>query len=213
VSQPCTVLISAPEFIEALKGRSAVPGAELVSFTDTEALRALEAITRRKPGVVALERHFAASPRGAALINRIKADPSLSGCDVRVVALDPEEPRAPLQDSAAPEPEKPFDPPLDPAGTRGTPRFALRGPIDVLIDRNPATLIDLSTAGTQVLSPIVLKPNQRVRVTFTGNAGELRVNGSVAWATFEIPARYRAGIEFVDPDVKAIEAFARKHHG
>jgi hypothetical protein len=210
VSQPCTVLISAPEFIEALKGRTAAPGTEIVAFTDSEALRALETITRRKPQIVALERLFAASPRGAALINRIKADPSLSGCGIRVVALDPEQPRA-LQESPAPEPENPYDPPLDPAGTRSTPRFAIAGPIEIMIDKSPATLVDLSAGGAQVLSPTVLKPNQRVRLTFSDAAGDVRVNASVAWATFEIPPRYRAGIEFIDADERALQAFAQRH--
>ena len=209
--RPCIVLISAPEFIEALKGRTAVPGIELVDFTDTEALRALAAITTRKPAVVALERLFAASPRGAALINRITADPALANCEVRVVALDPDKPRAPIQEAPAPEPEKPYTPPLDSEGTRDNQRAVPAGPVELLIDRNPATLVDLSTTGAQVLSPTVLKPNQRVRLTFTDQAGDLRVNGNVAWATFEIPPRYRAGIEFIDADTKAVEAFARRH--
>ena len=34
------------------------------------------------------------------------------------------------------------------------------------VDGNPAALVDLSTVGAQVVSPTVLKPNQRVRVSF-----------------------------------------------
>ena len=53
MSQLSTVLISASEFIDTLKGRTAAQGTELLAFTDAEALRALETITRRKPQVVA----------------------------------------------------------------------------------------------------------------------------------------------------------------
>src|SRR3954471_20697485 len=57
-----------------------------MAFADTDALRALEAITRHRPSLVVLESAFAATSRGTALVNRIKADPSLSACEVRVVA-------------------------------------------------------------------------------------------------------------------------------
>ena len=56
------------------------------AFPAQEALRALEVITRKRPDVVALEQTFAATTRGAALINRIKADPKLSTCEIRIVA-------------------------------------------------------------------------------------------------------------------------------
>ena len=61
-----TVLIAAPEHLQALKERDDFSGAQ--TFSDAEALRALEVITRKRPDVVALERMFAATTRGAALI-------------------------------------------------------------------------------------------------------------------------------------------------
>ena len=36
--------------------------------------------------IVAIERLFAGTPRGLALINRIKADPALNGCEIRVMS-------------------------------------------------------------------------------------------------------------------------------
>src|SRR5258705_13307972 len=81
-----TVLIAAPEHLQTLKEREDFTGAQ--TFSDAEALRALEVITRKRPDVVALERLFAATTRGAALINRIKADPKLSSCEIRIVAHD-----------------------------------------------------------------------------------------------------------------------------
>src|SRR5262245_65474341 len=70
------------------------------TFSAQEALRALEVITRKRPNVVALEQTFAATTRGAALINRIKADPKLSTCEIRVVAHDSEYARVPASAAA-----------------------------------------------------------------------------------------------------------------
>jgi hypothetical protein len=39
-----------------------------------------------------------------------------------------------------------------------------------------ATLLDLSTCGAQVISPTILRPNQRVRMALTDEGGVLRFN-------------------------------------
>ncbi len=88
MSGPCTVLIAAADLLPTLKQRFLDADSELLAFADTEALKALDAISRRRPSVVTLERAFAATPRGAALINRIKADPTLTGSEIRVVSHD-----------------------------------------------------------------------------------------------------------------------------
>jgi CHASE2 domain-containing sensor protein len=80
-----TVLIAAPEHLPALKEHGF---ADALAFSDADALKALEAITREKPRVIALEKLFASTSRGAALIKRIKADPSLTGCEINIVAHD-----------------------------------------------------------------------------------------------------------------------------
>ena len=79
-----TVLIASPEFLPALRERTEL--GEIIAFADTDALKALDTITRQRPKLVALERDFAATSRGTALINRIKADPSLTGCEIRIIA-------------------------------------------------------------------------------------------------------------------------------
>ncbi len=188
---------------------------DALAFADTDALRALEAITRQRPSVVALERMFAATSRGAALINRIKADPSLSACEIRVVAHDhafapvraaAAAPAAPI--AAAPPEAAPA--PLDQRGTRRAPRFRIADNVEVLIDGNAATLLDLSLVGAQVVSPTILKPNQRVRISIPDPARPLRFSAGVAWASFEMPksgVRYRAGIEFYDADPTGVGKF------
>jgi hypothetical protein len=216
---PSTVLIASPEHLAALKERDDMVGA--TTFSDTEALRALDLITRQRPNIVALERLFAATSRGTALINRIKADPSLSGCEIRIIAHDSDYPRTPprrneavsgggTSAAAVAEAPRPVAAPLDQRGTRRAPRFRMVDGVEVQIDGNPAVLIDLSVVGAQVVSSTILKPNQRIRVTLPNGAPPVRVSAAVAWASFEIPkggVRYRAGVEFFDADPKVLGRF------
>ena len=68
------VVIAATNLMPALQERLAGEG-ELLTFADTEPIQALQAILEQRPSLVVLERLFAATPRGAALINRIKTRP------------------------------------------------------------------------------------------------------------------------------------------
>lgn len=189
-------------------------------FSDTEALRALEVITRKRPEVIALERMFAATTRGTALINRIKADPKLSACEIRIVAHDTEYSSVPTGGDApgdtsggaavaavaAPAPAAP----LDQRGTRRAPRFRIVEDVEVTIDGNVATLVDLSIIGAQVVSPTILKPNQRVRMAMADNKKPIRFSAGVAWASFELAKtgpQYRAGLEFFDAEPQAVQKF------
>jgi hypothetical protein len=218
-----TVLIAAPEHLHALK--ESYP--EALAFSDADALKALEAITREKPPAVVLERLFAATSRGAALIKRIKADPSLAGCEIKIVSHDGKPLTAKKNKKEAgatePEPAAPQEPPsapaahvaapaapLDQRGTRRAPRFNVVSGIDVLIDGKPANLINLSVVGAQVVSPTILKPNQRVRMMFQDPDGPIRCMAGVAWAAFEMPKSgpvYRAGIEFFDAEAGPLDKF------
>jgi hypothetical protein len=226
VSQPCIVLIGAADVLPSLKERADTGGDEVLTFTDADALRALEVITKRRPSVVAVERVFAGTPRGAALINRIKSDPSLLGSEIRVVSHDDKDawagprrsseaargngttPVASAHTATSPQP-------LDQRGTRRSPRFLMTGEMEVLVDGNQAVLVNLSTHGAQLVSATVLKPGQRVRMALFDEQGTVRFNASVAWASFEIPPdsipRYRAGIEFIDASPAAVDAYCVRH--
>lgn len=238
MSSACTVLIASPDLLPKLTQRAADPDGEVLAFTDADALRALEVITKRRPALVALERVFAATPRGAALMNRIKNDPALIHSEVRVVSHDAEFVRPVRQGlpggngaSAATGHPAPIVAPvvdldalvvpvapkavLDQRGTRRAPRYRIAGLVDVVVDGNQAALVDLSTIGAQVVTTSVLKPNQRVRLALQDEHATVRFNAAVAWASFEIPPksgpRYRAGLFFIDAVQEAVDAYCQRH--
>jgi hypothetical protein len=219
LNQPadCAVLIAAIDLLPVLEERARTLGAEteLIGFADTDALRALEVIRERRPGLVALEKDFAATHRGAALIDRLRADPALTRLEIRVVSAGAK--AAPDVASAAAEPPV-VDVPvssLDYRGTRRAPRYQMAEALMADVNGNAATVVDLSTIGAQVVSATILKPNQRVRVTFSDERGQVRCQAVVAWASFEMPPdsgpRYRAGLQFLNPNTEVLDAFRVRH--
>jgi hypothetical protein len=222
-AKACVVLIANADLLSALQADARVAGGEVIAVTDAEPLRALEVITTRRPDVIALERGFAATPRGIALMSRVKADPSLSHTEVRVIVSgaelggSPKPADAPSADPQQPIPTAPEGPsqPLDQQGTRRARRFTIAGVREVLVDGKQAVLVDLSVHGAQLLSTTVLRPNQRVRVTLGDEQATIRCTAIVAWASFEIPSgsgpRYRAGLEFFNADAVALDAFCARH--
>jgi hypothetical protein len=233
------VVIAASNLMPSLRERLADDG-ELIVFPDTEPIQALQAILEHKPSLIVLERLFAATPRGAALINRIKNDPQLghsemrvmshSGDYLRVVAKPTSPPPAASEPAAArdgaavateapPAPPLAAEPParpLDWHGTRRAPRYRIRQGVEIQLDGNPAQVIDLSQVGAQVVSQTILRPNQRVRVSMPNEDFVMRFRGAIAWAKFELPQpsappRYRAGVEFTDADGAAVESYCHKN--
>ncbi len=202
-------MVAASELLPSLRERAAEIDGELLTFSDADALSALQTIVKRRPQVVALERMFAVTPRGAALINRIKADPSLRDAEIRVVAHNSDYRR--VIPRAAPS----SVPALDQRGTRRAPRFKLTDSATAMLDGISGTVIDLSKVGAQVVAPGGLKPNQRIAMGLVDATSTLRFNASVAWTSFEMsPAgapRYRAGINFEDADPAAVDAFLNRH--
>lgn len=193
--------------------------AEVKAFDDGEALKALDHIIRTKPSIIAVQAEFSITSRGTAFINRIKDDPNLGACEVRVLSSDEKRSRVSAKrtghGAAAVAVDEP-KPALDVRGTRRAPRIRIKDGVEVAVDGNPAALVDLSPAGAQVVSPTVLKPNQRVRVTVGEGKNAIRCSGAIAWASFEmpkgLPTRYRAGIDFgTSADVKFVEGYAKKH--
>jgi hypothetical protein len=226
------VVIAATNLMPALRDRLAAEG-ELLTFADTEPIQALQTILEQRPGLIVLERLFAATPRGAALINRIKTDPQLGHAEVRVMShtgdysrqvAKPSRVQSPAPVGVADGPavglsdlpaESSPQPRLDWQGTRRAPRFRARSGVEIQLDGNPAAVVDLSVVGAQVISPTILRPNQKVRVSIPNDDFVMRFRGSIAWAKFELPKpsdppRYRAGVDFADADATALEHYCGK---
>lgn len=220
----------------SLRERLADEG-ELHVFADTEPIQALQAILERRPQLIVLERLFAATPRGAALINRIKTDPQLAQSEVRVMSHTGDYVRqvsrpavgvaagaegrptphpvhaSPPRDTATATAETPR--PLDWQGTRRAPRFRVRVGVEIQLDGNPAAVLDVSMVGAQVVSGTILRPNQKVRVSIANDDVTMRFRGTIAWAKFELPSPaappvYRAGVEFLDADGAAIDRYSAR---
>ena len=225
---PAALVIAADNLMPGLRERLKVEG-EIITFSDTEPIQALQAIMDQRPALVVLERLFAATPRGAALINRIKSDPELATCEVRVMSHTGDYSRQVVKPSRV---EKPAHAAVRPAGavateeepkrldwhgTRRAPRHRVRSGVEVQLDGNPASVIDLSIVGAQVISPTVLRPNQKVRISLPSDDFVMRFRGAIAWAKFELPKspstspQYRAGVEFTDGDAAALENFCQRH--
>jgi len=195
------------------------PSAEIETFTDSEAIEALDHIIRTKPLIVAMQGDFADSSRGQALINRIKDDTALGDVEVRVMANDAAKNRVAVKRGshrgaavAVDEPK----PALDQRGTRRAPRTRIKDGVEIAVDGTAAALVDLSAVGAQVVSPTVLKPNQRVRIVMGEGKASVKCAGAIAWAAFEmpkgLPTRYRAGIDWgVTPESPNVEKFAKKN--
>ena len=207
-SDACVVLIGPAGTLPALTQKTAALG-EVLAFPDADAPQALRTIAQRKPAVFVLERLFAATPRGAALINRVKADPTLTDTEIRVLAHDSDYSRVSPR-KAPPEPQ-----PLDQRGTRRAPRFKIQPKALASVDTVKATLLDLSTIGAQLVTTLQLKPGQQVRTTLDDKTGSVRFIATVVWASFEISpkgvSRYRAGLEFTDADAVEVDAYIGRH--
>jgi PilZ domain len=234
---PVAVVIAASNLMPGLCARLAEEG-EILTFADTEPIQALQAILQRRPGLIVLERLFAATPRGAALINRIRTDPQISDAEVRVMShtgdyvrqvsrstlVETPAPRevasvmvgedyaaVPLASGLAEGSQQ-----LDWHGTRRAPRHRLRPGVEIQFDGNPVSIVDMSVVGAQVVSATILRPNQRVRVSVPTDNFVMRFRGTVAWAKFELPKpseppRYRAGVEFNDADSSAMDHYCARH--
>ena len=219
MSVASVVLIVAEDEAQAVKSE---PGFEMDIhvFADTDAIKALQLITRDRPRLVVLGRAFTDSKRGAALVNAISTDPALADTQIRVLGqaayyLHLVSQRA--EAGLAPGTAVPGEPlPADYLGTRQARRFRMDAAVEVRLAETLTTLVELSRTGAHVVGPIALRPHQRIGLSLVDSEQDLRLTASVAWVFFE-PTRgdraphYRAGLKFIDADPESIEAFSVRH--
>lgn len=211
------VLIAPASLLDLLRTRLDTHG-RIQSFTEHEVREAVEYIATARPPVVAIDEVFAVSTRGEALIGRITDDPELGACEIRILAREPRPVPAPetvpvtagaAEDVPAPRPA------FDRHGTRRVERVRLIEGVAVTVDGSPAELVDLSSCGAQLVSRIVLRPNQRVRLSLPEGTQAVRCGGAVVWASFEMPSglppRYRAGLRLSGIDGEVLEEYADRY--
>ena len=164
-------------------------GRDLLVFSDSESLRAHDVIMHYRPSLVVLSELFVATGRGAQLISRIQTDATLTHCQIRVLSdvsdyllLVAERVTAGSW-STLEEPGKPLPPEYN--GTRAAQRVRIGEGLDVRVDGNPVTLVDLSPTGVQVCLTAVLRPRQRVRLVVVDGPSMFRFAASVVWVAFE----------------------------
>ena len=211
-----SVVIVRPEHLVSIKKR--LSEAEFVAvFSETEWLQVEDSILARPPEVLVMQSGFAATSRGATLVSALKNKPREHGTALRVFIED--EVKAPLilTETDLPPADALLETsrPLDRAGTRQAARYPMKRR-EVSINGDPAQLIDLSVSGAQVQTQQRLRPLKVARVVIPTDSGEMKLQGTVAWAIAVPDAgtiQYRAGVEFVNPDKKKLTAFCTKHGG
>ena len=207
-------MIVRPEHLVSVRKRLTDADAVAV-ISESEILLLQENILAQPPEVLVMHSTFAATSRGASLVSALKLKPRDSGTAVRVFIED--DVKAPLilaETSLAPnEALLETSRPLDRAGTRQAARYPMKRR-EMAINGDAAQLIDLSVSGAQVQSAVRLRPLKVARLILPGEKGDLRLQGTVAWA-IAVPSggsiHYRAGIEFVNPDKKQLAAFCKTH--
>ena len=208
------VLIAESAEIPRLKRKTGF-GKDLLVFSDSESLRAHDAIMLHRPSLVVLSELFAKTRRGAELIGRIQTDATLTHCQIRVLSdagdylLLVAEHVTAGSSSTLEEPGRPLPPQYN--GTRAAQRVRIGEGLEVRVDGNPVTLVDLSPTGAQVCLTAILRPYQRVRLVVVNGPSMFRFGASVRWVSFEPrktkgPPQYRAGLGFVDADPDVVEA-------
>jgi hypothetical protein len=210
-----SVVIVRPEHLVSVKKR--LSDADFVAvFSETEWLQVEDSIVARPPEVLVMQSGFAATSRGATLVSALKNKRD-HGTALRVFIED--EVKAPLilteTDLSPADALLETSRPLDRAGTRQAARYPMTRR-EVVVNGDRGQLIDLSVSGAQVQTPQRLRPLKVARVTISSDDGDLKLQGTVAWAIAVPDAgtiQYRAGIEFVNPDRKKLEAFCSKHGG
>jgi hypothetical protein len=210
------VIIGQADQTAALQKRLGADPA-VVIFPESDSLQALERILATQPKIVALNKTFVTTARGAALVARLKGDAELSGIDVRVLIEDENRIPLVLSDPAVSTEKALLETsrPVDRAGTRAALRYVMdrRG---IVVNGERSKLIDLSSTGAQVLMPVRVRPNEPVRIVLSDKGGEPRYSGTIVWSV-AVPSggtiEYRAGVKLVNPDIAWLEEYCVRFGG
>jgi hypothetical protein len=87
---------------------------------------------------------------------------------------------------------------------------------EAVVNGEATSLVNVSVCGAQVISPMVLRPMQQVRVALPDDAEAIRLRAAIAWSVFERSDRtgetcYRAGVEFQEGYADVLQEYCTKH--
>ena len=221
-----TVVIAPPDLLPRLMERlRSHDGGELTSCPDTDIPAAIDRVLAIKPDRVALERLFAATSRGAALLSRLKADPALAHAEFRIVSHDSDywrvSPRRPTPaDAMAPAASHAVTSDAPAArSARHAPRRArwrfrtaskcwwMAAPLGWWICRRSAA---------RSCRPVCSSPTSGCASRWSTGASRCAVRRRSSGRAFELSRgdlgpRYRAGLEFSGADADGVAEYARRH--
>src|SRR5436190_2423226 len=212
-----TVIIADADRLSAVRADRPIAG-QVLYFSDANLASALETIRAQSPKVVAVESQFAGSGAGKAFVDRLRALTQdaeirfLTKGDAGWTTSSGNGGGGSAGAGAAPKGESL----LAGLNTRRAPRYLVVEPADAAIDGTTIKIVDLSVLGAQVLSELVMRPKQRVKITIQESDAGIRVAGRVAWSVFEKlkdqpRPRYRVGMEFDDGTRQKPEEFLKPH--
>jgi hypothetical protein len=212
--EPSVIVIVRSEQAPGLRKRLSADST-VALFSEADSLKALDSVLHHPPRVLALDRTFAATARGAGLVRQVRAETHANATEIRVLAED--ENNQPLilgGRIAAVDSVIKVSYPLDYCGTRRALRFAVVDTVTAAVNGERGRLVNLSFAGAQVLVPLRVRPEESLRVAIMDGEVETRAHGIVAWSAAEPcgpEVLYRAGVQFVDADTESLEELCVRH--
>jgi hypothetical protein len=209
-------IVSPAEHVRALKKRLGADPS-VVIFPESDALKAVDTITAARPKLVVITHAFATTPRGATLVSQLRKEFGRDGLDVRVFIEDPDMVPLVLMNEADSVEKALVDTsrPLERAGTRAAVRFVMDRR-RIVVNGEPAELLDLSVTGAQVLVGARVRPNEPARLVLSKESGDARFHGIFVWSVAVPMGRaiyYRAGIQLSNPDPEWIEDYYHRYGG
>ena len=188
----------------------------VVVFSVSESAHALAMVVQRGLPVIALDRQFATSPRGAEFMGELRsARPdseirilSDQGSDIPLLLRRPVLGSGRATIAAGSQ--------VLAGAIRRAPRYPVQSGCAALVNGEPSSLVNVSVTGAQVLSQNVLKPFQQVRIALADEVDAIKVKAAVAWSSFERSRKtgeicYRAGVEFADAEPRLLAAYCNKY--
>lgn len=212
-----SVVVVRPEHVAPIKQRLA-SSEKVVVISENELVQVQDTFIKRPPEVFVMHAEMAATSRGATVVSALKAASGDNSMAIRVfIEDDVNTPVLVVTETNLPPEDIVLETsrPLDRAGTRQALRYPMHRRM-VAVNSESGQLIDLSVSGAQVQSAVRLRPLKVARLVIPDESGDLRIQGTIAWA-IGVPAagsiQYRAGVEFVKHDKQVLAEFCEKHGG